>query len=524
LPGIDGLSVIHTGDFLDKKSPDLKVLDFFGGLEKQIIENGGFAKILAGNHEQEIWQQIADGETFGLPEASVSLLREKIESIDLFYVDGPLLFMHSYPTVEFLQALLHYKNETDNHLNSFNNDRYRKAFESKDLLRQYSYARNVSRKKYMLYEPSNIESYFRKNGSEIAALLTALEIDCVIHGHKPQRKGIQADYEFQKWLQGIRIIGNDTRVRQQGIGATVIRIDLGRAPEVVFINADNTNKKTRNKIKHLLRNSAPVSDAFRRQSEEIEHFKKLQKQLEALSKSHKNQLVKLENELHKQQTNNLLMREEIAEQADNLHEQKEKYELLLHENEALKKAISLRNEQLKNKFSIQENSNVHLQQELTEQEKQLSAAREKLDQLLQLKLEMEKELSDQELKLKFEARNEDMSPGSVDTSDLKPSSDGQEASVLNKTITDLHEEIKQSNQTRKQAIRYLRVCHEKSQEIAQDLEHCIEEKNTVEISFEQQLQHEQEARVKLDGSLRRWRLYSIIASALIVVLIMVKFI
>lgn len=476
---MDGLSVIHTGDFLDKKSPDLKVLDFFDSLEKQIIENGGFAKILAGNHEQEIWQHIADGETFGLPEASLSLIREKIESIDLFYVDGPLLFMHSYPTVEFLQTLLHYKNETGNHLNSFNTDHYRKAFESKDSLRQYSYTRNASRKKCLLYEPPNIESYFRKNGSEIAALLTALEIDCVIHGHKPQRKGVQADYEFQKWLQGIRVIGNDTKVRQQGVGATVIRIDLGRAPEVVFINADNTNKKTRNKIKHLLRSSAPVSDAFRRQSEEIEHFKKLQKQLETLSQSHKSQLVKLENELHKLRTANLLMREEIAERAENLQDRSEKYELLLEENEALKKDISLGNEQLKDEPSVQDNSNMHLQEELT---------------------------SD-----------------SGDASDLKKSNGRQQARMLNKTITDLHEELKQSNQARKQAVRYLSVCHDKSQELANDLEHCIHEKNAVEVSFEQQVKHEQEARVKLDGSVRRWRLYSVIASALIVVLIMMRF-
>lgn len=162
-----------------------------------------------------------------------------------------------------------------------------------------------------------------------------------------------------------------------------------------------------------------------------------------------------------------------------MQDRSEKYELLLEENEALKKDISLGNEQLKDEPSVQDNSNMHLQEELT---------------------------SD-----------------SGDASDLKKSNGRQQARMLNKTITDLHEELKQSNQARKQAVRYLSVCHDKSQELANDLEHCIHEKNAVEVSFEQQVKHEQEARVKLDGSVRRWRLYSVIASALIVVLIMMRF-
>lgn len=296
--------------------------------------------MLAGNHEHEIWQQIIDGETFGLTADSLQSLRRLIESIDLFHVDGPFLFMHSYPTTEFLRFLLHYKNVSGNNVNGFNDDQYKKVFTPAGTLSQYCYTRSKPGEDDLLYDPSNSETYFRKNGSEIATLLTALEIDCIVHGHKPQRSGTQADYEFRKWLPDIRMIGNDTRVSEQGIGATVVRMDVGRAPQVVFVNADNSNKKTRNKVKHLLRSSAPVSSAYQSQTEEIEHFRKLQKQLEGLSKEHKSQITELKGMLESEKTSNLLLKEELLEHEENLAEARQQLTALKVEKQDLESEIT----------------------------------------------------------------------------------------------------------------------------------------------------------------------------------------
>ena len=53
-------------------------------------------------------------------------LNDFVESLDLFHVAGPVLFIHGYPTLEFLQTLLHYKQVTGKDLNCFNADHYKK--------------------------------------------------------------------------------------------------------------------------------------------------------------------------------------------------------------------------------------------------------------------------------------------------------------------------------------------------------------------------------------------------------------
>jgi len=75
-----------------------------------------------------------------------------------------------------------------------------------------------------------------------------LKIDVVIHGHRPQRSGVQVDYEFGKWIPKVRMIGNDTMVRRRGIGATVIRVTSRGALDMVFINTKTESKKLRRKV------------------------------------------------------------------------------------------------------------------------------------------------------------------------------------------------------------------------------------------------------------------------------------
>ena len=250
---LEGITIFHTGDLIDKKNPDPSVVEYWQLLQQDALTKGCHVKLIVGNHEQEIWQKIRAGEKFGMGTKQAPWLNDFIESLDLFYVAGPVLFIHGYPTVEFLQTLLHFKEATGKDLNSFNTDHYKKAFRSVKAMRQYAYVRENRRINYLLYDVADASRYYKKQGRVVSAVLAQLKIDIVIHGHRPQRSGVQVDYEFGKWIPKVRMIGNDTMVRRRGIGATVIRVTSSGALDVVYINTKTASKKLRRKVQKDLR-------------------------------------------------------------------------------------------------------------------------------------------------------------------------------------------------------------------------------------------------------------------------------
>ncbi|MES9946381.1 MAG: metallophosphoesterase, partial [Candidatus Thiodiazotropha sp.] len=227
---LNGIAIIHTGDLLDKKRPDPSVVDFWRQTRRQAELNGGRVKLIIGNHEQEVWQKIEAGKKIGLGKDQLAELRLFIESLDLFHLEGGVLFIHGYPTLEFLRTLQHYCEVTGNDLNRFNSDHYEKAFKS----------------------PKNALQYYKKHGKSIDMLFKALKIEIVIHGHRPQRSGVQLDYEFRKWLPSVRMISNDTMVGRKGLGATVLRSCTDGKIDIVFINTKNKSKKQRRIISEYL--------------------------------------------------------------------------------------------------------------------------------------------------------------------------------------------------------------------------------------------------------------------------------
>ena len=432
------MSIIHTGDFFDKKGPSLQALDFFLDLQKKIHAGGGFINLLAGNHEQEIWIKISNGETYGLPKHSLDSLCDLIESLDLFYVDGPLLFIHSYPTKEFLRVLLHYKEVTTNHLNSFNTDHYKKAFKSVEALNQYSYTKGCSNENYLLYDPKSIETYYRKNGSEITTLLNALEIDCIVHGHRPQSSGRQVDHEFSKWIPEIRIIGNDTKVKLQGIGATLLRMDIGRAVQVIFINKRTANKKNRKNIRNLLRLSAPSPAKLYQQEIDLQQYRKLKNKIETMSQEYQYQRLQADNELQEQRTSNLLLQEELRERDE--QQQPLVKELPVSEISSL----ALENVQQQNKQNL-----------ITKQALELSK-------------------------------------------------------------TKLQQELEKNNHTRKQAVDYLRICHNASQRMGNELKQCENNKLEAEKYYFSSLKNEKTLKHQLEKSRRVGNIYASIISFILI--------
>ena len=250
---LEGTTILHTGDLIDKKNPDLSVVQYWRLLQQAAFTKGGHLKLLVGNHEQEVWQNIMAGKECGIETLHAQGLTDFIESLDLFHVAGPVLFIHGYPTLEFLEVLLHFKEITGKELNCFNTDHYKKAFRSINAMRQYAYARENRKTHYLLYDVADASRYYKKQGREVGVVLAKLKIDTVVHGHRPQRSGVQVDYEFDNWIPGIRMIGNDTMVRRKGIGASIISVSSSGALDVVFINTKTTSKKLRKKVKKILR-------------------------------------------------------------------------------------------------------------------------------------------------------------------------------------------------------------------------------------------------------------------------------
>lgn len=257
---VEGLTIIHTGDLVDKKEPDLAVVESWQLMQQDALRKGCQVRLVAGNHEQEVWQRIHAGKRYGMDDDQAQKLKNFIESLDLFYVAGPVLFLHGYPTLEFLQALAHFKEVTGKDLNSFNEDHYKKSFISVRAMKQYSYVRKSRNKKHLLYDITNASDYYRKKGRLIGNILERLGIRIVVHGHKPQRSGRQADYEFDSWIPNIRMVGNDTNVSRRGIGATIIRERSTGIIDIVFINSKTASDELRRKVRDSLGKSSALSE------------------------------------------------------------------------------------------------------------------------------------------------------------------------------------------------------------------------------------------------------------------------
>ena len=53
---LEGISIFHTGDMIDKKNPDPSVVEYWQLLQQDALAKGCHVKLIVGNHEQEIWQ------------------------------------------------------------------------------------------------------------------------------------------------------------------------------------------------------------------------------------------------------------------------------------------------------------------------------------------------------------------------------------------------------------------------------------------------------------------------------------
>jgi hypothetical protein len=248
-----GAQIVQTGDLIHKNAPNPAVVPYWQALHAAAEAAGCSLHLVAGNHELEIWRRLQSGARLGMKRSDQRGVQELIRTMRIFHADGSMLFIHGYPTVDLLRHLRSYRDETGKPLNDYNRDCFQAAFDDPKRLALYAYLRRSASRSCLLHDVPNPASYYRRNGAEVADLLAALGIDLVIHGHRPERSGVQTDYELQRWLPGIRMISHDIQLRIQGLGATVIRQAEGGPPDLLFVNGNISTSSHRKIIRRTLR-------------------------------------------------------------------------------------------------------------------------------------------------------------------------------------------------------------------------------------------------------------------------------
>lgn len=248
-----GAHIVQTGDLMHKNAPNPVVVRYWQRLRTAAVAADCPLHTVAGNHEIEIWRRLQSGDHLGLSRCEQRAVQELIRTTRLFHVEGSMLFIHGYPTVKLLHHLQAYRIGTGKSLNDYNQDCFQEAFDDARILARYAYPRRNACQGTLLHDVPDPARYYRRHGQEVAALLRSFNIDLVVHGHRPERSGVQTDYELQRWLPGIRMINNDTQIRLQGLGATVIRQVGNGSTDLLFVNRNNATPAHRAVVRRVLR-------------------------------------------------------------------------------------------------------------------------------------------------------------------------------------------------------------------------------------------------------------------------------
>jgi len=248
-----GAQIVQTGDLLYKNSPSARAVHFWEELRIGAASVGSPLYLIAGNHELEIWRRLRSGERLGLKRLDRLAMQGVIRTTRLFHVSGSMLFIHGYPTVKLLRHVRAFRTSTGKAVNAYNQDCFQPALDDPKRLARYAYPRRNVCRGCLLHDIPDPARYYRRHGREAAALLASLGIDLVVHGHRPERSGVQKDNELRRWIPGVRMISNDIQLRVQGLGATLIR-RVGNGPtDILFVNRTSATPAHRAEARRVLR-------------------------------------------------------------------------------------------------------------------------------------------------------------------------------------------------------------------------------------------------------------------------------
>ncbi|MBF0445335.1 MAG: metallophosphoesterase [Magnetococcales bacterium] len=226
-PGLPNIQVVHTGDWLNKWRPSHQAVAFFKNLQQSAPIQCP-VKLLNGNHELAILHMYDNNFTSPLTEDDIAFIRNQ----DIIHVTSDTLFLHGYPTLNLANILLQMKRE-ELALADFP-ARLHNVFYAKNRP-LYSEPQGMEiigdlRRPKFYYE-KQLENYQASQGQETAEILQKLGVNTVVHGHKPNNN-VQIDQELAKQIPGIRLVNNDNRCKQTGMGGMLINRDS----EIIFLN------------------------------------------------------------------------------------------------------------------------------------------------------------------------------------------------------------------------------------------------------------------------------------------------
>lgn len=208
--GLESVSLVITGDSINKKNPNPEVLRYLHHLHETVPE-GCTMSILVGNHELNILMREAEGIDTGLGEEHI----EFFGNMQVVNKQGPILFLHRYPSLAQLQELEAQYCECGGvvpneewHINTRFRDAFATRKENPSASRAVFQACDDGGENSAL-EGLPAKEYYEKYGEAVRDILTRMGITVVIHGHKRQASGGQ---QFEEYIPGILMIDNDTGV------------------------------------------------------------------------------------------------------------------------------------------------------------------------------------------------------------------------------------------------------------------------------------------------------------------------
>ncbi len=202
------VNLIITGDSINRNEPNTEVLKYFRHLKKT-APIGCTVTMLVGNHELDVLTQIASGADMGLKKK----MQEFLGSMDVVCRQGPVLYLHRYPSMRLVRELWQQYQEQGGNPDVWRiNRRFQEAVltmhqtpeRSKTVFRECDDGGDE-----MALEGLSTELYFQNYGVLIGQFLKEMRITTVIHGHKKQKEGGQ---RFEQYIPGICVVNNDSAI------------------------------------------------------------------------------------------------------------------------------------------------------------------------------------------------------------------------------------------------------------------------------------------------------------------------
>lgn len=189
---LSGMVLLDEGDAIRKQAPDGTYFAYMRDLD-QATPDGFRTVSLAGNHELERLRtglnrpQVKAIERQGM---KADWLLDVIKGMDVFHLKAPLLYLHGYPTIEFMRLLWREfgaKQKDSELLNAHFRDAIRKGGSNID---NWCYKRD-SRKNLLLYDVGDAARYFADHAKEMVAICRQLGVHTIVIGHRPCVTGMQ---------------------------------------------------------------------------------------------------------------------------------------------------------------------------------------------------------------------------------------------------------------------------------------------------------------------------------------------